>query len=220
MCPSVSTDEQMPSLLDDPRWIVVTALLMASIYPLRSVGGVAGSVSSLLAFQFGLGAAAWALLGRQPARAKWARLGLGPSRLSLSRRAASIVGVGVLIGGLAAIDPEGLGQTADRGRIQLGHGQASLLFMSLVVMPAFFEEVFFRGALQNVLTRRFGAVIAIGLASLLFASLHLESGVWAAAFAFVLGLCLASLTHYSGSIREAMLIHALNNTAYFFSQLA
>ena len=38
-------------------------------------------------------------------------------------------------------------------------------------------------------------------------------------FAFVLGLCLGAIRHQSGSVRQPMLIHALNNTAYYLIQM-
>ena len=93
-----------------------------------------------------------------------------------------------------------------------------LHFLTLVALPAFFEELLFRGALQRALTRLWDAPTAIFLASMLFASLHVEPQVMA--FAFVMGLCLGLLVHRSGSIRESIVVHALNHTLAFVSQIA
>ena len=82
------------------------------------------------------------------------------------------------------------------------------LFAFVVVAPVT-EELFFRGLLLPGLERRYGAGLAIGLSSLLFALLHFG---WAAgAVAGVGGVLLGALRLRTGSIWPSVALHASIN---------
>jgi membrane protease YdiL (CAAX protease family) len=85
------------------------------------------------------------------------------------------------------------------------------------------EEVFYRGYLQRTLRRRWGPLVSIGAASLLFASRHYtqvlvawphidwrSATIWAAA-SFVVGLAWGGLYEKSGSLWPSVVSHYLFN---------
>ncbi|MDE3248277.1 MAG: CPBP family intramembrane metalloprotease [Bacteroidota bacterium] len=84
---------------------------------------------------------------------------------------------------------------------------------SLVVMalfPALFEETFFRGGLQQILSSWFKhPVAAIIATSIIFSLAHLSFYGFAARF--VLGVVLGLIFHYSKSIWLSMTAHFVNN---------
>ena len=53
------------------------------------------------------------------------------------------------------------------------HGFSPLLLLGMI-LPAFYEELTFRGVIQQGFERRYGPVFAIGLVSLIFALIHLD----------------------------------------------
>jgi uncharacterized protein len=101
---------------------------------------------------------------------------------------------------------------------------AAEFIFSLVIMallPAVFEETFFRGGLQQILIAWFKKpIIAIVVTSILFSALHISF------FGFLprvaLGLVLGLVFYYSGSIWLSMALHFINNAfaislMYYFS---
>lgn len=88
------------------------------------------------------------------------------------------------------------------------------LIMSLLiigVLAGFSEELFFRGALQNMMIEsKVSPHIAIWLTSILFSAMHLQF------FGFfprmILGLVFGYLAYWSGSIWLPMSAHILNNS--------
>lgn len=81
------------------------------------------------------------------------------------------------------------------------------------------EEMLFRGFAQNVLTRRFGAVVGVVGSALLFAAPHTYS-LLGLSVIFLMGLGLAHIYRTGGSLWTCIIIHAVNNTvqivlAYF-----
>ena len=98
----------------------------------------------------------------------------------------------------------------------LPQGGSGLLmaFLTLCVMPAVCEELFFRGALQGLM-RPCGSAVAIFAPALLFALLHfdLAQGITAILCAVFLGW----LTERIGSILPGMLLHFINNCLAFLS---
>ena len=152
-------------------------------------------------------------VGRIPAQ----QLGFASSRRGVLPR---VVAVGACLGviGAAAVLFAGHPLPPRPGALfepaWLGSG---LHFATLVILPAFFEEVFFRGGLQRFLSAHLGPPPAIGVCAILFALLHAApQGIL---FAFSMGICLGALAYWSGSIYEVMLVHAINNTAVFVSQM-
>ena len=85
-----------------------------------------------------------------------------------------------------------------------------LSMIIIAFLPAVFEEVCFRGGLQNILTRWFkGPWIAIILTSLIFSAVHFSYyGFFVRA---ALGVALGLVFYYSGSIWLSILFHFLYN---------
>jgi sodium transport system permease protein len=79
----------------------------------------------------------------------------------------------------------------------------------LIILPAFTEELAFRGFILTGLRRRFQPWMAILLSSCLFALYHFNA--FQLVPAFVLGLVLGTLTLRSGSVFPAMLFHLMHN---------
>lgn len=103
--------------------------------------------------------------------------------------------------------------TSGGGQSLPAGGSALLVsFLSLCVIPALLEELFFRGALQGLM-RPSGSAAAIFGPALLFALLHLDlaQGITA----FVCGVFLGWLTERTGSILPGMLLHLVNNAIAF-----
>lgn len=89
-------------------------------------------------------------------------------------------------------------------------GQASLpvLLLLTAVLPAFCEELLFRGLILSGL-RPLGPRVAIGVSALLFGLLH--ASLYRLLPTFFLGLLLGWLVWRSGSLLTSALAHALNN---------
>lgn len=89
----------------------------------------------------------------------------------------------------------------------------SRYIISLIVialLPAIFEETFFRGAMQNMLTRWFkGPAIAIILTSIIFSIIHLS--FYGFLVRFALGIVLGYLFYYSRSLWLCIIFHFLFN---------
>jgi membrane protease YdiL (CAAX protease family) len=84
----------------------------------------------------------------------------------------------------------------------------SLLVIAL--LPAVFEETFFRGGMQNFLSRWFKSPwIAIILTGIIFSIIHLS--YYGFLVRFALGVVLGLLFYYSGSLWLSILFHFLFN---------
>jgi membrane protease YdiL (CAAX protease family) len=78
------------------------------------------------------------------------------------------------------------------------------------LLPALFEEVCFRGGIQNILTRWFnGPWIAILLTSIIFSAVHIS--YYGFFVRFSLGIFLGLIFYYSGSLWLNILFHFLYN---------
>ncbi len=78
------------------------------------------------------------------------------------------------------------------------------------LLPAIFEEVFFRGGLQNILTRWFKSPwVAIIITSIIFSAVHLS--YYGFLVRFALGVVLGLVFYYSGNIWLNILFHFLYN---------
>jgi membrane protease YdiL (CAAX protease family) len=85
-----------------------------------------------------------------------------------------------------------------------------LVWLAVGLAPALGEELLFRGFLLRLLTRRWpGAGAVLGSAAV-FGAAHLDPVQGVAAF--LLGGYLAALTQRAGSLRPALLLHAVNNS--------
>ncbi len=79
----------------------------------------------------------------------------------------------------------------------------------IAVLTPLWEEVLFRGAFLEGLSRRFRPVIAIVLSALLFAAVHVVPLTFA--YLFALGVALALLRRFHRNIWAPILLHAANN---------
>ena len=102
-----------------------------------------------------------------------------------------------------------------RGTLLAGGGaELFLQFVSLCLVPAVTEELFFRGALQGLL-RPSGSAAAIFGTALLFGLLHLDLAQGLTAF--ISAVFLGWLAERSGSILPGMLLHFINNSLAFLT---
>jgi membrane protease YdiL (CAAX protease family) len=90
----------------------------------------------------------------------------------------------------------------------------TLLTILLSVVPALVEELLFRGYILRRLLKRWSPALAIGVTSVLFAIMHMDSvqhifGVMP--FALVVGL----LAYRTNSTKPGMVVHAVHNAAFF-----
>lgn len=83
-----------------------------------------------------------------------------------------------------------------------------ILIIALAVIPAVFEELFFRKALINF-TLPYGKKFALIFSSLLFGLIHmnLSQGL----FAFIMGLVFGSIYLFTNDIKIPIIIHFINN---------
>ncbi len=88
------------------------------------------------------------------------------------------------------------------------------VLLTNAIIPAVFETVFVNGALQSEYSRYGGGVTGILASSLVFAFVHLDTKLFI--IYFTAGLVLGVLTHVSGSVFPAILVHFANNAAALF----
>lgn len=116
-------------------------------------------------------------------------------------------GYHALLRWLFTLDPEKL-PTLTGAFDAEGYGLAVQLF-AIAVMPAIWEEIAFRGLIQERLRGVVGTGEAIGLTAGLFAIIHVQ---WLSLpYLFLLGLALGILRHRSGSLLPGMVLHGLHN---------
>ena len=87
--------------------------------------------------------------------------------------------------------------------------QFLLAVLLLAVLPAIVEELIFRGIIFNGLRQKFSAIVSIVLSGAMFSLFHLS--IYNTFFQFILGVVLAWLVHYTGSIVYSMIYHFANN---------
>jgi uncharacterized protein len=85
-----------------------------------------------------------------------------------------------------------------------------LSMIIIALLPAIFEEVCFRGGIQNILMRWFkGPWIAIILTAIIFSAVHIS--YYGFLVRFALGVALGLVFYYSGSLWLNILFHFLFN---------
>ncbi|WP_458458818.1 CPBP family intramembrane glutamic endopeptidase [Pseudobutyrivibrio sp.] len=85
----------------------------------------------------------------------------------------------------------------------------AVVVLVVTVLTPLWEEVLFRGALLDGLSRRFRPFTAVVLSAALFAVVHLV--LVGFAYLFMLGLALALLRRFHGNIWAPILLHAASN---------
>jgi len=83
------------------------------------------------------------------------------------------------------------------------------MFLSIALLVAFIEELYFRGALFTALRRSNAAFVALWTTSIAFAVMHPKPRDWAALF--VVALVLGELRRRGGSVWPGIALHAAFN---------
>jgi CAAX protease family protein len=170
-----------------------------------------------------------------PKALSWSELGLKP----LPAQYVLVMGLGGGVTGLVVIGSIGalLSQVGletnqlEQFKFVLQEGPLALVvfLIAAAIVAPFVEELFFRGFLFGVYSRRQPVWLAYVVSSVLFTVLHLEptrmnlqqmAGL--SIGIFLLALLLAWLYHHTGSLYPGMIAHAVNNATaallfYFFS---
>lgn len=114
-----------------------------------------------------------------------------------------------------------LDQKQQIGFEQAAGGQLGLVFISLVLLPPFVEEVIVRGFLYSGLKKGLPKIWAVIITSCLFAAAHLQFGgdaplLWIAAIdTFVLSLVLIYLRDKTGRLWAPIGLHVTKNFVAF-----
>ena len=100
----------------------------------------------------------------------------------------------------------------------------TLAIVAIVVVPfqSAGEEYLFRGLLFRAVGARFrrpgvSLAVATSVTALAFGAIHGSLDAWALGYYVVAGVCLALVTHRTGGLESAVLVHAVNNTVLMVS---
>lgn len=95
--------------------------------------------------------------------------------------------------------------------VEVPAGFAGYLIVVLVfaIVPAIVEELVYRGVVFNGLKKNFSTWPAVILSSVIFTLMHFN--VYQVVYQLILGVVLAIIAHYTGTILYSMLFHLLNN---------
>ena len=146
----------------------------------------------------------WRNFGMRKPEGRWIRLLISSSILYVLLSVTLMTVATLVLPGFDAT------QTQEVGLTKLGSPTELVLgFVSLVILTPIIEEIIFRGVIFRGLSRTLPLWFAVGFSSVLFAVAH---GQWNVALdTFVLGIFLAYVTHKTGSLIPAILLHALKN---------
>lgn len=101
--------------------------------------------------------------------------------------------------------------------------ELTLVFASLVLLPALVEEILIRGFLYGGLIKKYTKLAAALIASIIFAVAHLQIGsgeslLWVAAIdTFVLSMVLIWLRERTGNIWSGVIVHLVKNGLAFIT---
>lgn len=109
------------------------------------------------------------------------------------------------------------GETVNRIHLPASGAALAAAWIAVCLLPAFGEELLFRGLLQGWL-RKHGVLCAILGQAVLFSLLH--GRISACTAALLGGLALGLCAEATGSLRAGILFHLYNNTLAFLSQYA
>lgn len=79
----------------------------------------------------------------------------------------------------------------------------------MAILPAFTEEILFRGIMQRGLMQKFNPHIAIVLTATMFTLVH--GSLQQTVFQFILGVVFGYATYYGGNLIYSMIMHFVNN---------
>lgn len=97
----------------------------------------------------------------------------------------------------------------DLMRSLITHGNLLPLLLFIAVVPGLCEELFFRGALQNIFSRMMNPHAAIVLTGVVFSLIHFQ--VYGFIPRAILGILMGYLVQASGRLAPAVWAHFLNN---------
>ncbi|WP_299461107.1 ABC transporter permease subunit/CPBP intramembrane protease [uncultured Gimesia sp.] len=110
---------------------------------------------------------------------------------------------------------ESLSKLFESLKLELGAVPLWIKLVSLAVLPAVCEELFFRGYLLSALLNRFSNTWAILASSFLFALFHVivRDSLFIERFfpSFFMGLCLGYVNILSGSVIPGIMLHMIHN---------
>jgi uncharacterized protein len=197
----------------DPDAMQATMEKQAEIMsdPQAAIGVVWGLVAAGLVMLAVIG---WNL--REPARA--IRIGLfAPSRLSLAETA--LTAFTLLLGAFffnwvyATYIVPGVELQAELQAILKALDTSTmgliLKVMAIAILAPLIEELLFRGYLQTALVEKMNHHLAIWLAALIFAIIHLQP--MAIPGLMILGAAFGYIYHRTGSLKTCILLHMVNN---------
>ena len=84
-----------------------------------------------------------------------------------------------------------------------------VVIISFAIVPAIVEELIYRGVVFNGLNKTYKPAVSILLSALIFALMHF--GVHQFVYQFIMGVILAALTYFTGSILYGIIFHMINN---------
>ena len=205
-------------------WAMIAFLApQFALYPLAPLIGALATDDNARAFLFQgiaeLGAITllWFIMKRLY-NAKFSDIGLGPFDVTLFGWSilafplymiASIIATDVAAR-LFSVD---LDQAQDIGYSDPSEGVLVLVFIALVCLAPFVEEILFRGFLFNAFRRTFGFWVGSIAVSLLFAVAHQQVNV--GIDVFVLSMFLCFLREKTSSLWPTIGLHALKNLVAF-----
>lgn len=178
-------------------------------------GSLLGAVIAILAFQLTMAAVtlAAAKLSRVPLKL---RLGLRKPRMSgrgwiaLALSSLATISIALFITvGIHLLLP--LDESASPLVLDDPSFVATLVLSLLVsLVPAFVEEFFFRGYMQRRLLQRWSPSVAIGVTTMLFALIHMDS-VHHIISVIPIGLLLGIVAYRTRSVWPGVVLHMLHN---------
>ena len=83
----------------------------------------------------------------------------------------------------------------------------SVVFLAL--LPSLCEEIIFRGIIYNGLRKKFSLLMSVTLSSIMFMLIHLS--IYKSFYQIVLGVILALLVYFTGTIFYGVIFHFANN---------
>ena len=91
--------------------------------------------------------------------------------------------------------------------------QYLIAVLLLAILPSICEELVFRGIIYNGLRQRFSFVVSLVLSSVMFMLVHLS--IYKTFYQVILGVVLALLVYYTGTIVYGVVFHFINRNQYF-----